>query len=91
MISEALHSMTGMIFAASVSLCLTTAFTKATTALQQSSRFAGPAFTDAVPKIVTTPALIEIAARPILDLMCEAGSRPNHIVSMYLGASLGRL
>ncbi len=81
--------MTGMIFAASVSLWRTTAVTNATTAVQQSSRFAAPALTDAVPRMVTTPCLIAIAASPMDDRMWDAGSSPTQMVSTTLGETLG--
>ena len=81
--------MTGMIFAASVSLWRTTAVTNATTAVQQSSRFAAPALTDAVPRMVTTPSLIAIAASPMDDRMWDAGSSPTQMVSTTLGETLG--
>ena len=81
--------MTGMIFAASVSLWRTTAVTNATTAVQQSSRFAAPALTDAVPRMVTTPCLIAIAASPMDDRMWDAGSSPTQMVSTTFGETLG--
>ena len=87
--TDALHSMTGMIFAASVSLWRTTAVTNATTAVQQSSRFAAPALTDAVPRMVTTPCLIAIAASPMDDRMWDAGSSPTQMVSTTFGETLG--
>jgi len=62
----------------------------ATTAVQQSSRFAGPAFTEAVPKRVTVPLSTDIAANPIDDLAWDAGSRPIQTVCTILGATFER-